>query len=168
MPEAEAKRYELMDGELFVLPSPTPRHQTVVGNLSFAFGAFVQRHRMGKVYFAPLDVVLSDHDVLQPDVIFISEGRQGFITESNINGPPDLVVEVLSPSTQERDRTAKRTIYARYGVREYWLIDPETRTVEVLKADEPDFETVHVFPEGTAATSPVLQGLEVTVSSLFE
>ena len=128
---------------------------------------FVRPRRLGEVLAAPLDVVLSEHDVLQPDLIFISTGRSSIATEANIQGAPDLVMEILSPSTAGRDRILKRARYARYGVREYWIVDPESRTDEVLKAGESGLETVRVYPEGTVATSPILEGLRIEVSGMF-
>ena len=105
LPESEEKRYELIDGELYMVPSPTPMHQDFVFSVSKVLDDFVQRHDLGKVYLTPLDVVLSDEDVLQPDIMFVSSARQGIVTEQNIRGAPDLVVEVLSPGTADRDRT---------------------------------------------------------------
>ena len=99
------------------------------------------------MYIAPFDVVLSDTDVVQPDILFVSNERMGIVTEDNIQGAPDLVIEILSPSTAERDRTFKRSLYARHGVREYWLVDPDARSVEVLVLGEGHFEIVsHLRP----------------------
>ena len=168
LPESELERYELIEGELYMVPSPRPTHQKIVVALAFTIREYVQEHDLGEVLVAPLDVVLSDEDVLQPDILFISKQRMGIVTEQNIKGPPDLVVEVLSPGTADRDRTIKRARYLRFGVREYWIVDPGTRTIEVLKAGALEFETVRVYSEGTTAGSPVLDGLQVEVSSIFE
>ncbi|HAC17739.1 MAG TPA: hypothetical protein DCF78_04080, partial [Dehalococcoidia bacterium] len=116
----------------------------------------------------PMDVVLSDHDVFQPDISFISNNRLHIIGDRNIQGAPDLVIEILSPSTETRDRDIKLEQYLRFGVREYWLIDPKERTLEVLKAGDTEFETVRVYSEGTTATSPILEGIQVEVDRLFE
>ena len=167
LPESEEKRYELIAGELLLLPSPTPIHQDIVGRLFRILYEHVQARKLGTVLISPLDVVLSDKDVLQPDILYISRNREGIITEQNIRGAPDLVVEVLSPGTADRDRTLKRARYLKFGVREYWIVDPQARSVEVLKAGQSDFEAVRVFAEGTTATSPVLEGLEVYVSGIF-
>ena len=168
LPESEGKRYELIEGELYMVPSPGPNHQNVVFALSRALHAFIEERRLGKVMIAPLDVVLSDEDVLQPDIMFVSAQRLSIITDRDIKGPPDLVVEVLSPATAGRDRTIKRAMYLRFGVREYWIVDPAARTVEVLLAGALEFETVRVYSEGTAAASPTIDGLRVEVSSIFE
>ena len=168
LPESENRRHELIEGDLHMVPSPGPSHQDVVFALSRALHAFVEEKRLGKVMIAPLDVVLSDEDVLQPDIMFVSTQRLSIITDRNINGPPDLVVEVLSPATAGRDRTIKRAMYLRFGVREYWIVDPAMRTVEVLRAGALEFETVRIYSEGAAAGSPVLDGLRVEVNSIFE
>ena len=167
LPESEEKRYELIEGELYMVPSPTPMHQDIVRNLLRVLDEFVQAHGLGKVYVSPLDVVLSDEDVLQPDILYISKNREGIIGERNIQGAPDLVVEVLSPGTADRDRTLKRARYLRFGVREYWLVDAQSRSIEVLKAGESQFEVVRIYPEGTTVLSPILEGLRVDVGRVF-
>ena len=167
LPESEDKRYEVIAGDLHMVPSPSSIHQTIVFKLAKILDAFVEANELGRVFIAPLDVVLSDIDVLQPDIFFISKNREGIITEHSIQGAPDLVVEVLSPATAERDRTLKKVRYLRFGVREYWLVDPVSRTIEVMKTGQTDFETVRVYPEGTNATSLALPGLQVDVGGVF-
>ena len=167
LPESEEKRYELIDGELYMVPSPTPTHQDIVRNLMKVLDDFVQGHGLGKVYFAPLDVVLSEHDVLQPDILYVARNREGIIGERNIQGAPDLVAEVLSPGTANRDRMLKRVRYGKFGVKEYWIADPQAKSIEVLRAGESGLEAVQVFPEGTTVTSPLLEGLRVDVGRVF-
>lgn len=168
LPESEERRYELIEGELYMVPSPTPAHQGIVGNLYRILHRFVQDKDLGRVLFSPLDVVLSEEDVLQPDILYVSRDREGIITEQNVRGAPDLVIEVLSPGTADRDRTLKRARYLRYGVREYWIVDPVARSIEVLVAGESDFETVRVHPAGTVATSASLEGLRIDVREVFD
>jgi len=129
MTTPEDKRYQLLDGELILAPSPTSRHQTILRELSATLHRFVTENWLGQVWFAPLDVVLSDYDVAQPDLLFVSNARSNVITEANIQGAPDLVAEILSPSSVEYDRGYKRTLYGRHGVREYWIVDPEDQTL---------------------------------------
>ena len=167
LPESEERRYELIAGEIHMVPSPTPNHQSCVFRLAKVLDDFVLEHELGSVHIAPLDVVLSKEDVLQPDILFISKGRESIITERNIQGAPDLVVEVLSPGTADRDRTLKRTRYLKFGVREYWIVDPESKSIEVLKAGQSDFETVRVYSEGATATSPILEGIQVDVTTIL-
>ena len=168
LPESEEKRYELIEGELYMVPSPTTIHQRIVRSLLMILTEFVRTRDLGEVLLAPLDIVLSDEDVLQPDIIFISKNRRGIVTEKNIQGAPDLVVEVLSPATAERDRTIKRARYLKFGVRELWIVDPDARNIEVLRAGQTEFETVRVYAEGTNAASPLLEGLEIEVAGLFD
>ncbi|MBI2885876.1 MAG: Uma2 family endonuclease [Chloroflexi bacterium] len=160
------KRYELLEGELLVAPSPPPNHQRITRRLLRWLSEFVEQRNLGEVFDAPLDVILSDYDVLQPDVLFISKERAGIIRD-RIYGAPDLVVEVLSPGTEERDRVLKRTIYARYGVREYWLVDPQQESVEVLALEPEGFVLAAIYHAGEALTSPVLEGLALAVEPLF-
>lgn len=114
------KRYELIKGEIYMVPSPTPVHQWESKRRFLALDDHVSEHTLGEVYYAPLDVVLSEEDVVQPDLLYISKERSHILTEKNIQGAPDLVVEILSPGTAERDRTLKRKLYARHGVLECW------------------------------------------------
>ena len=163
----EVRRYELIDGEICVVPSPTPNHQRIAGKLYRILGEYADSSDSGQAFIAPLDVVLSDEDVLQPDIIFIAKERLGIVGEQNIQGAPDLVIEVLSPGTADRDRTIKRARYARFGVREYWLVEPISKTIEVLKASQEGFETMRIYPEGTYVESPVLADLQLDVNSVF-
>lgn len=165
LPESETKRYELLEGELIMVPSPTTYHQRISANLEYVLQNFVRKHNLGVVYNAPCDVLLSEVDVVQPDIFFISKERSWIIAEENVLGAPDLVIEILSPKTAERDRTYKRTLYARSGVKEYWLVDPGTRSVEVLTLTEKGFQSVGTYQE--TLTSPSLPGLTITLSEVF-
>ena len=163
----EDKRYELHDGDLVVVPSPKEQHQDSVGSLYYFLRAFVLGRELGRVYIAPFDIVFSNHDVVQPDVIFVSNDRLDIITPDNIQGAPDLVIEVLSPSTAHRDRTFKRALYARHGVTEFWLVDTETYTIEVLQLDEEGYRTVGTYGAGQTLTSPTLTGFTLNIDDLF-
>lgn len=162
----EDTRYELIEGELLVTPSPTPQHQRIVGELFAILREFVRQQGLGEVFVAPLDVVLSEYDVLQPDVLFVSNERASIVTD-RVRGAPDLVVEVLSPGTEERDRVLKRTIYARYGVREYWLVDPQQESVEVLALEPEGFVLSAIYHASEVLRSPVLEGLALAIEPLF-
>ena len=167
MSTPEGTRYQLLDGEMILAPSPTDKHQMVLANLAFAVRQFVQQHQLGRVRLAPLDVVLSDHDVAQPDLMFISNERASVITEANIQGAPDLVVEILSPSTAGYDQGYKRALYAQHGVREYWLVDPDAETVAVLVLGEDGLNPHQVFETGQTLESPLLAGLSLELEGLF-
>ena len=167
MTTPDDKRCQLLDGELIVAPSPTSRHQEISFNISFALRQFVDANNLGRVWIAPLDVVLSDHDVAQPDILFVSNGRSSIITEPNIQGAPDLVVEILSPATAQYDRGYKRTLYGRHGVREYWLVDPDAETVEVLTENDEALALGATYRRGETLTSPLLDGLAIPLEQIF-
>ena len=163
----EESRYEIIDGDLQMSPSPTERHQQAAGNLYEVFARFVRERRLGRVLIAPFDVILSETDVVQPDILFVSKDRAEIIRENGVFGAPDLVIEVLSPATAQRDRTVKAKLYARAGVKELWLVDPDGRTIEVLSNGPGGFQPVSLARIGELASSPILPGLEVVVNQVL-
>ena len=163
----EDKRYELLEGELVALSSPEEFHQSVSIQLGTKLVRFAVEHSLGRIYHAPFDVVLSNTDVVQPDLIFVSNDRADIITPANIQGAPDLVVEILSPSTATRDKTFKRSLYARHGITEYWMVDLTEKTITVLRLGERGFEDVDTYSEGETLTSPTLQGFTLNLDEIF-
>ena len=163
----EDKRYELLDGDLVVTPAPGEAHQRVSRNLTILLGQSVKLTGAGHIYAAPFDVVLSDTDVVQPDLLFVSNEQEYVITEANVQGAPDLVVEILSPSTAERDQTFKRALYAKHGVKEFWLVDTAAKTVTVLLRDPQGFAVVGVCGEGQTLDSPTLTGFTINTDEIF-
>ena len=161
------KRCQLLDGELIVAPSPTTRHQTILLRLSRALHDGVNSSQLGRVWVAPLDVILSDHDVVQPDLLFVSNARENIVTEANVQGAPDLVVEILSPATAQHDREYKRTLYSRHGVREYWLVDPEEDNVEVWTESETGLILSATYQRRDTLASALLEGLNVPLQAIF-
>ncbi len=137
----DGKRYQLLDGEMVLALSPTSKHQSISGQLYLAMTQLVTQNQLGRVWYAPLDVILSDHDVVQPDILFVSNARADIVTEANVQGATDLVVEILSPATAQQDREYKRTLYSHHGVREYWLVDPEEDLVEVWTENDSESGT---------------------------
>jgi Uma2 family endonuclease len=131
LPESGSTRYEVIDDELVVTPSPTPQHQRIVRRLILALGSFVEDHNLGEIFPAPLDVVLAEGDYFEPDLLFVTKSRSDRYSDRGIEGPPDLVVEILSPSTAARDRGIKLDRYRLFGVPEYWIVDPDERRIEV-------------------------------------
>jgi len=129
---ADGRRYEIHDGELSVTAAPSPQHQMVSLNLVRLLDQHVRTTSLGKVLYAPLDVILSETSVVQPDIVYVSQDRLGTISGRGIEGAPMLIVEILSPSTTRIDRRTKRELYARHGVPCCWLVDPESRAIEVL------------------------------------
>ena len=160
-------RYQLIDGDLILAPSPTTKHQQASIEIAVALHQFVRMERLGEVCIAPLDVVFPDHEVYQPDILFVSNERQEIITEANIQGAPDLVVEILSPSTRRHDRGHKQDVYAERGVREYWIVDPDARTVEVLSAGDDGWTLAATFSAEDVLASPLLPGLSIDLGQVF-
>src|SRR5438105_15804132 len=128
----DEKRYEVIDGQLLMVPAPDTWHQDWLGNLYLLLRPFVKRHRLGRVFMAPVDVILDDENVVQPDLIFVSAARSAIIQKRGIFGAPDLVVEMISSSSVRRDRYEKSALYARFGVKEYWIGDPANKSLEPL------------------------------------
>jgi len=170
LPKSETKRYELLGGELVVVPSPTEYHQRISMNLEFILQQFVRERNLGRVYHAQLDVVLgegNEREVVQPDIFFVSKEREKIIAEEEIRGAPDLVIEITSPATEDRDRHYKKTLYARHGVKEYWIVDPEARKVEVFALGEKGFGLAKAYEAGEVLRSTLLEGLEVDLNEVF-
>ena len=161
------ERYELLDGELILVASPNRDHQDVVMELGFQMRTFVKENDLGRVYIAPFDVLFTDTNVVQPDIMFISREREHILTHANVQGAPDLIVEILSPSSSTRDWRAKRELYAVHGVREYWIVDPANRIVSVMLLQDGVLEIEQTLTEDDTATSTVLDGLNVSLDSIF-
>ena len=161
-------RYEILDGELHMAPPPTTSHQSTAGNLYAAFHTFVRARRLGRVLPAPCGVRLPGQPVpVQPDILFVRTDRVDIIKEDYVEGAPDLVVEVLSPSNWLYDRTEKLRAYRDAGVTEYWIVDYRTRTVEVFVLEEGTYALVDKYGTGETAHSQVLAGFEVAVEDIF-
>ena len=164
----EGERYELLDGELIMAAVPNMAHQSTQSNLGGEFYILVRDADLGWVYFSPTDVYLSDTDVVQPDLIFISKSRSHIRTGKNIRGAPDLVVEILSPSTSANDWGYKRDLYAKYGVKEYWLVDPYAKQVMALLLKDRSYEIVGVYREDDTLRSPTLERFELDLGRVFD
>ncbi len=164
----EDRRYEVVDGELLLTPAPTLMHQVVKMRLVRVLEDFVRQDRSGMVVDAPFDVVLSRFDVVQPDILFVSSPRKAVLGEKFADGAPDLVVEVLSPSTEIRDRVAKAKRYATFGVREMWLVDPIAKTIEILVNEGDGFRQQGVFGADDKVRSTILASLEFLAAPIFQ
>jgi Uma2 family endonuclease len=161
-------RYQLMDGNLVLSPAPNVPHQRILGLLYRTLFEFTSRNNLGETFFAPIDVVLNSENVVQPDLLFIAKNRASIVERSGIKGVPDLCVEILSPSNRELDLKAKKALYARFGVSEYWIVDPEAETVFVWRpADNANKPAATLFKSDTLA-SPLLPGFALDLNSVFE
>jgi Uma2 family endonuclease len=163
----EDKRHEVLDGELYMVAAPNIRHQSVSFNLEVALFRHCKNKKLGRVLHAPCDVILSEEDVVQPDILFVRQERSGIIGEANLKGPPDLVIEILSPATRSRDLELKRKTYARFGVQEYWIVDPDAETVEVLVWGETGYVTVGKHGKSECLSSSLLPDLRLALAEVF-
>ena len=166
LPE-DRNRYELFDGELVMTPSPAARHQEIVGKLHVLLAIYVQNNSLGKVYVAPLDAIFDPYNVLQPDILYVSRERVPEIVKERIQGAPDVVVEVLSPSTFYNDLRRKMTVYSQFGVQEYWIVDPEMQTIELYTRQGDKLRSATKFSSGETFESPLLPGFRLAVNSIF-
>jgi Uma2 family endonuclease len=166
----DGKRHELIDGEHYVTPSPNIRHQTILGNIYFLIRTWLEQHPVGRAFMAPLDVVFTQFDVVEPDLLFVSRNRAAdILTAKHVTGAPDIVVEIGSPSTRKRDETIKRRLYERSGVSEYWVVDEDVDVVRVYRNCDGQFERpVELRADaGDVLTSPHLDGLEIPLGRIF-
>lgn len=164
----DGQRHEIIDGEHYVSPAPIPKHQRVSMRLSIRIGGFVEEHSLGEAFASPIDVLLSRHDILQPDLLFISNERLAILKEKNIQGAPDLVVEILSESTRKLDEKLKLARYELLGVSEYWIVDPLADRVHVFRPEGESFHKVAELSEGDVLSTPLLPGLEIPLRYLFQ
>jgi Uma2 family endonuclease len=166
----DGKRHELIDGEHYVTPSPNLKHQKVSGNLHLLIGVWLENHPVGQIYYAPFDVVFSRYDVVEPDLLYVAHARAAdVLTPQNVQGAPDLVIEIGSPGTRKRDETIKRRLYERFGVSEYWVVDPELDVVRVYRREGEGFgRAVELSREaGDVLATPLLPGLEMALARIF-
>ena len=163
----EGERYELINGVLIMAAAPNEAHQIDVGALGARMYVFSDDNGLGKVFFSPFDVVLSDTDVVQPDLLFVSNERAHIRTPANVQGAPDLVVEILSPSSSNRDWREKFDLYAKHGVKEYWIIDPINRIIWLMRLRRGALEIAGTYGEGDTVSSTALAGFSVKVDDLF-
>lgn len=164
----DGRRHEIIDGDHFVTPSPMLRHQDVAGRIYFHLRAYLSGHPLGWVYIAPTDVVLSPTDVVVPDLLFVSRERRSILTPKNVQGAPDLVLEVLSGGTRRTDEVIKRKLYERFGVAEYWVADPVVDRLRVYLRGDGFARAVELSAEaGDSLTTALLPGLSIPLAEIF-
>lgn len=162
-------RVEYLNGEIVMTPARSPQHQIIAANLMLLLGQFAKQKELGLVLAAPLDVILSNEaQIAQPDLIFIAKARiPKLVTRAAINGAPDLAIEILSPSTTRADRKVKLTLYARFGVSEYWIVDPEDRSVEVYSLDGDNYRVAGICMPGETVKVGHFAEAQVPVNGIF-
>lgn len=165
---ADGRRYEIHEGELFVTPAPTPQHQGALGNLNEIIRSHVKARKLGKVFFAPIDCILSETTIVQPDLVFLDTSRLHLISARGIEGPPTLAVEILSPTTTLIDRSTKRQLYARYGVSCYWIVDPEMHAIEAYTLFQEGYQLALHATGSEPVSLPPFSDLVFSPASLWE
>lgn len=164
---ADGRHYELHEGELSVTPAPSPLHQQVSGNLFVVLRHHVKTHGLGEVLYAPIDCILSDITIVQPDIVYLENARLSAISARGIEGPPTLVVEIVSPSTIQIDRNVKFQLYARHGVPYYWLVDLEVRSVEAYTLAGGAYQLTARVGGAESVSLPPFPDLELVPASLW-
>jgi Uma2 family endonuclease len=159
--------YELIEGEVVKTHPPDAHHQEVAGNLFCILWGFVKKKRLGKVYYAPIDVVLSPENVVRPDIFLVDKRRLGIIKKKNVQGSPDLIIEILSTVLRDREKLQKRRLYHRYGVKEYWIADPQKKMIEQMWLIEGGYRRIGTYEVGDTMTSLTLKGLKVRLRDVF-
>lgn len=164
----DRNRYEIINGELIMTPAPKIIHQDISRNIGIELALFVQKHKLGKVYYAPCDIVLSNENVVQPDILFILKENMNIITEDNIQGAPDIVIEILSPSTGYYDLVAKKEIYETFGVKEYWIVDPKKQWIEIYILKENKYNLHQRADKAGKIQSHLLKWFEIDLETVFK
>jgi Uma2 family endonuclease len=165
MPE-DGKRREIIEGELFVTPSPNLTHQRISRRIELALANYLEAHPIGEIFDAPMDVILSDFDVLEPDLLIVLNEHHE-ILKTWVEGTPDLVIEILSATTSSRDRGSKLKAYARHGVTEYWIVDPDQRVIEVYRLGREKYRLSQVFHETETLASAMLPNFSLPLAGVF-
>ncbi|MCR4291807.1 MAG: Uma2 family endonuclease [Candidatus Kuenenia sp.] len=164
---SDDKRYELIDGELLMTPSPVTKHQRISGRIEFILRRFVIENNIGDVFDAPYDVYLDNENVVQPDILFVSKDRLNIIGEKNIQGAPDLIIEIISESSAYRDMVLKKKLYARYGVKEYWIVIPEGKEIEVYFLKDSAYQLYATYSNESVLESPLRKDLKIELKEIF-
>lgn len=161
----DGRRHEIIDGEHYVNPAPNTKHQRIGKKLVIALTIYAESRGIGEVFWAPYDVVLSSFNVVEPDIIFVSAARKQIITETNIKGAPDLVIEILSPSTRKYDESVKLKLYDAMGITEYWIVDPDRESVSIYRRTSSGFALASAAGD---LTTPLIPGFSLPVRAIFE
>ena len=162
------KRYELIEGELYMTPSPITNHQRISRKIEFLLEKFVTENELGEIFYAPYDVYFDDKNVVQPDILFISKDRLNIIGDKNLQGAPDLVIEILSESNAYRDLIQKKKLYARHGVKEYWIVVPGEKTIDIHILKDKTYQLYKTLGEYDTLESQILKGFKMELKVIFK
>jgi Uma2 family endonuclease len=163
----EGSRYQLIEGDLYMAPAPNLYHQTVLGNLSFALRSYLEQNRIGILFQAPTDVFFSRESIWQPDLFVVLNARRHILKSKRCEGAPEFIAEILSPGSQDLDLHTKKAVYAREGVTEYWVLDPETKEVLIHRFEENANDPIVRLRSPEKATSSLFPGLSMDLDKLF-
>jgi Uma2 family endonuclease len=163
----DRNRYEILEGELTVTPAPSTKHQSASANLFKVLSKHIDDRNLGKLFYAPIDLILDPTTILQPDLLFVSSAHQHIITERAIEGVPDLVVEILSPTTSRTDRVTKAQIYARHAVPAYWIVDPDQESIEIYLLDGDVFRPAATLQGAIPTVALPFKELEIAARDVF-
>ncbi len=163
----EGYYYELLNGHIVKKQAPSPVHQKAVSNINWLINTFIKERQLGDCYVSHIDVFFDDHNNTQPDILFIKKDRLFIVTQHGIEGHPDLIVEILSPSTFRIDRNEKKDLYCAFGVSEYWIVDPKNQAVEVYSLENNTYTISSFAIENGEITSKIIEGLVIDVAAVF-
>lgn len=163
----DRNRHEILEGDLIVTPSPTTNHQKVSRNLEFILFSHIKQNNSGELFYAPIDVILDESTVVQPDIIFILKEHLHILSKRGVDGAPDLLVEILSPATAKYDRISKKQLYARYGVRWFWIVDPDEKKVEEYEREGETYNLRTARSEKDSFTSGIFPELDIDLSLVW-
>src|SRR3990172_8953715 len=162
------ERYELIGGELLMTPSPITNHQRISRKIEFLLEKFVTENELGEIFYAPYDVYFDDENVVQPDILFISKDRLNIIGDKNLQGAPDLVIEILSESNAYRDLIQKKKLYSKHGVKEYWIVVPGEKTIDIHILKEKTYQLYKTLGEYDTLESQILKGFKMELKAIFK
>jgi len=170
-PDDDGLRHEIIDGKHYVTPSPNTRHQVLVGRLHLEIGLYLRQHTsVGQIFLSPLDVVFTNFDIVEPDLLFVAADQADILTEQNVQGAPALVIEILSRGTKKKDEQIKRLLFERAAVREYWIVDPERDQVSVFaRQEDGSLSRVAMLSRDLSdvLTTRLMPGLSIQLTELF-
>lgn len=164
---SDDKRYELIEGELLMAPSPFTRHQRISRKIGALLDEYVTENGLGEIFYAPCDVYFDDGNVVQPDILYITKERSNIITEKNIQGAPDIAIEIVSESSAYRDMVQKKALYLKFGVSEYWIVIPESEIIEIHILKGNVLQLYKTYEKGDSLESPCLKGLKIQLREIF-
>lgn len=167
-PDGDGIKKEIIEGELFMSPAPSIKHQLISRELAFLLHNYIKQNDLGELFFAPCDVVFSNINVMQPDILFISKNNFQILTELNIQGAPDLIVEISSPSSRDTDRIYKKNVYQKFGVKEYWIVDPNEEIVEIWVLKDKNFQLNCRASNDQKIDSQLLKGFQIDLHLIFK